>query len=422
MFESQRAKLRIRNEDLDAINRFLADPSNPLTGDLLSLVAKYGAPEEINAKAARARELPNLLGRLEEMNSPYLADLRWLMRMRDEGAFVSLDEFSKAASGKQTADMRTDRSNPVVLEISACQYFPWLINQARHAIAAREIMPGRVIRVRNMTESAEDDGDLIAMMAAMEIIGASYVETLDTRGSDGSNVHLGGPDTILGYFGGVGQPNRHPLKWIDEFLRYYTEYGVTQVLVVEPGTMTLGHWLSRIGVDIEFKISVFAGVDNPWTFFYMLMAARLFSRADGFTPLVGLNISNSVNAETIRACARVRDAMGMTDRVRIEHHITNACDMVCQPYQRRDELIDIVRDVRNVAAKHEAGEPEVEAARLQPSRNQTYFKTKKELMTSGEMSLLELNYMDKHRSMNATAEALTRSGYAFAAARHLHRA
>lgn len=124
MFESQRAKLRIRNEDLDAINRFLADPSNPLTGDLLSLVAKYGAPEEINAKAARARELPNLLGRLEEMNSPYLADLRWLMRMRDEGAFVSLDEFSKAASGKQTADMRTDRSNPVVLEISACQYFP----------------------------------------------------------------------------------------------------------------------------------------------------------------------------------------------------------------------------------------------------------------------------------------------------------
>ncbi|GAH22594.1 unnamed protein product, partial [marine sediment metagenome] len=32
------------------------------------------------------------------------------------------------------------------------------------------------------------------------------------------NVHLGGPDTITGYFGGVGQPNDFALKWVDEFL------------------------------------------------------------------------------------------------------------------------------------------------------------------------------------------------------------
>jgi len=36
------------------------------------------------------------------------------------------------------------------------------------------------------------------------------VETLDTKGTDGANVHLGGPDTITGYFGGVGQPNDYP--------------------------------------------------------------------------------------------------------------------------------------------------------------------------------------------------------------------
>ena len=35
-----------------------------------------------------------------------------------------------------------------------------------------------------------------AMAAAMKIIGASYVDTLDTKGTDGSNVHLGGPETI----------------------------------------------------------------------------------------------------------------------------------------------------------------------------------------------------------------------------------
>ena len=36
------------------------------------------------------------------------------------------------------------------------------------------------------------------------------METLDTKGTDGSNVHLGGPATITGYFGGVGQPNHYP--------------------------------------------------------------------------------------------------------------------------------------------------------------------------------------------------------------------
>ena len=67
-------------------------------------------------------------------------------------------------------------------------------------------MPGRFIRVRKMAEQV-DDGDISAVAAAMQIVGATYVETLDTKGTDGSNVHLGGPETITGYFGGVGQPN-----------------------------------------------------------------------------------------------------------------------------------------------------------------------------------------------------------------------
>ena len=88
--------------------------------------------------------------------------------------------------------------------------------------------------------------------------------TLDTKGTDGANVHLGGPATITGYFGGVGQPNQYPLKWLDEYLYYYTTYGVKQVLNVNPGTILLGYLLHRIGVDIEFKISVFVGNDNPY--------------------------------------------------------------------------------------------------------------------------------------------------------------
>ena len=65
-------------------------------------------------------------------------------------------------------------------------------------------MPGRFIKVRKMKEQ-EADGDLPAIAAAMQIIGASLVETLDTKGTDGSNIHLNGPATITGYFGGIGR-------------------------------------------------------------------------------------------------------------------------------------------------------------------------------------------------------------------------
>ena len=146
----------------------------------------------------------------------------------------------------------------VTLEVSALQYFPWVRPMAEHAIEDRTLMPGRFITVRKMKES-EADGDLPAIVAALEIIGASFVETLDTKGTDGSNPHLGGPATITGYFGGIGQPNEHALKWLDEFLYYYTNYGVQHVLNFNAGTILLGFLLYRLGVDIQFKISVFFG-------------------------------------------------------------------------------------------------------------------------------------------------------------------
>src|SRR5699024_9140424 len=204
-----------------------------------------------------------------------------------------------------------------------CQYFPWLMEEARHAIANREIMPGRFIRVRNMVESAQDQGDLLAMMAAMQIMGTSYVETLDTIGTDGSNNHLNGPETFLGYFTGPGLPNDYPLKWLDECLHYYTEYGVRQVLNINLGTMLLGFWLGRIGVDIEFKVSILEGTDNPWYFMNLLIMASLFRPRNGKTPLVGMNPTNSATADTLRGYAEARDMMGMKDDVRVEHHVTN---------------------------------------------------------------------------------------------------
>jgi hypothetical protein len=115
-----------------------------------------------------------------------------------------------------------------------------------HAIANQTLVPGRFIKVRRMKEQ-EQDGDLPAIAAAMQIIGASYVETLDTKGTDGSNPHLNGPETITGYFGGIGQPNEHALQWLDESLYYYTNYGVKSVLNFNAGTILLAFLLYKLG-------------------------------------------------------------------------------------------------------------------------------------------------------------------------------
>src|SRR5512135_1673017 len=202
-----RDRLLIPIANLDGINDLLLNPDAKIINDLLEVVKKYGGPEEINRKAEAARALPNLLRQLDEIQSPYRADLGWLIEQCDKGAFISEAEYRRKVLGPKADTSKFADDFAVTLEISAFQYFPWLIAEARQAIERQELMPGRYIRVRKMKESEADNGDMLAVAAAMQIIGASYVETLDTKGTDGSNIHLGGPATITGYFGGVGQPN-----------------------------------------------------------------------------------------------------------------------------------------------------------------------------------------------------------------------
>jgi hypothetical protein len=282
-------------------------------------------------------------------------------------------------------------------------------------------MPGRFIKVRKMKEQ-ELDGDLPAIAAAMNIIGASYVETLDTKGTDGSNIHLGGPATITGYFGGVGEPNHYPLKWLDEFLYYYTNYGVRQVLNVNPGTVLLAYLLYRIGVNIEFKISVYMGNDNPYAGLWTLIGAKLFSRDDGTSPLIGFNWSNSVNNETLEITAQFRKELGFEDVVRFEHHITETWkSIVIQPYNRRDELIQLADHVANISAKHEGGDPEIDQKRTHPTDILDYFRDKSEIIEAGDWDNMRINFLDKFDAVNHTADALTEHGLSFIAARKLHK-
>jgi hypothetical protein len=416
-----RSKLVVENKRLDEINTFLMDPKNKLVNDLLAVVEKYGGPEEINRKAREAGKVENLMNRLKGRNSSHVEDLEWLIEQRDNGAFITVSEYRRKILGDKTEKMKFNEDFAVTLEISACQYFPFFMTQARQAVEKKELMPGRYIRVRCMKEQ-EEDNDLLAMSAAMQIIGASWCETLDTKGTDGSNVHLGGPETITGYFGGVGQPNDHPIQWVDEFLYYYTNYGVKEVLNINPGTILLGYMMHKLGIDIEFKISVYMGNDNPYAVFWTLMAAQMFSREDGSTSLIGFNFSNSVNNATIEFSSDIRKSLGLEGFVRFEHHIFETWkSIVIQPYDRRDELLEIASKVKNISAKHEGGEISVEQKRKHPSDILEYFLLKKDIDEKGLMPALTQNYLDKHETLNNTAKALTERGLTFIAAPKLHR-
>jgi hypothetical protein len=410
----------ISSDRLEALNAIFLDPNMQVVNEFLDVVSKYGTPEEINRKAEASGNLASLMKKVEEIKPEYISDLNWLAAQRDQGAFISVADYRRRVLGPR-ADAQTFADHcAVTLEVSACQYFPWLITAAERAIQQGALMPGRFIRVRKMKEQ-ELDGDLPAFAAAMRIIGASYVETLDTKGTDGSNIHLGGPDTITGYFGGVGQPNEYALKWLDEFLYYYTNYGTREVLNVNPGTVFLGYLLYRLGVDIKFKISVFMGNDNPYAAFWTLVGAKLFSRDDGTSPLIGFNWSNSVNNATMQATAQFRRTLGFEDVVRFEHHIVETWkSIVRQPYNRREELLELADHVANISAKHEGGEPEIDQYREHPSDILDYFRDKEEVIASGDWDHLALNFMDKFDATNNTAWALTENGLSFIAAENLH--
>ncbi len=416
-----RSLLQIPTSRLDAINAVLLDPNSRVMNDMLAVIAKYGTPEEINRKHRESRKMENLFKHVQAKAPEYIKDLNWLIEQRDRGAFVSVADYRLRVLGEAAKKTQFKDEYAVTLEVSALQYFPWVRVMAEQAIANKTLVPGRFIAVRNMKES-EADGDLPAIVAALDIIGASFVETLDTKGTDGSNPHLGGPATITGYFGGIGQPNEHALMWLDEFLYYYTNYGVQHVLNFNAGTILLGFLLYRLGVDIQFKISVFFGSDNPYHALWIMTMAKLFSRDDGTSPLIGFNWSNSINNQTMELTAEFRKALGFEQVVRFEHHITETQkSIVIQPYNRRAELVEIADHVANIAAKHEGGDPEVDVTRARPSDLLDYFREKKEVIESGDWDNLQINFLDKVAACEHSARALTEKGLSFIAAKNLHR-
>jgi hypothetical protein len=151
------------------------------------------------------------------------------------------------------------------------------------------------------------------------------------------------------------------------------------------------------------------------------MTAKLFSRPDGTTPLIGFNLSNSVDNRTIEMAADVRRAFDFEDAVRLEHHITETYrSIVRQPYDRLDELVEVAKKVKNISAKHEGGVADVDGKRQHPSDILDYFVKRTDAEAKGLMPMLERNYLDKHDAVQRTAKALLRAGVPVFAAPELH--
>jgi hypothetical protein len=118
----------------------------------------------------------------------------------------------------------------------------------------------------------------------------------------------------------------------------------------------------------------------------------------------------------------VRRALGFEEGVRFEHHITETWkSIVRQPYDRRDELVELADHVQNISAKHEGGDPAIDSCRAHPSDILDYFRDKAEVIASGDWDALELDFMDKVDATNHTARSLTEHGLSFIAAAELHR-
>ena len=77
-------------------------------------------------------------------------------------------------------------------------------------------------------------------------------------------------------------------------------------------------------------------------------------------------------------------------------------------------------EVPNISAKHEGGEPDIEPTLEHPSDILDYFLAKADAEKAGLMPALEKNYLEKHRSVQLTAQALVKAGIGVVCAPRLH--
>jgi hypothetical protein len=118
MNKDLRERLLIPPERLAALNAMLLNPDMRVIDDFLAVVARYGTPEEINARAAAARQLPVLREKVAQTRPEFLDDLDWLEEQRDNGVFISVADYRRKVLGPQADSMTFKDECAVTLEVA----------------------------------------------------------------------------------------------------------------------------------------------------------------------------------------------------------------------------------------------------------------------------------------------------------------
>ena len=82
--------------------------------------------------------------------------------------------------------------------------------------------------------------------------------------------------------------------------------------------------------------------------------------------------------------------------------------------------MEVAKEVPNISAKHEGGDPKIEETREHPSDILEYFLPKEDILNRGLMDILERNYLDKQAALDKTAQVLTKAGIGVICAKKLH--
>ncbi len=365
-----------------------------IVNDLLAVVARYGTPEAINRKARGGRRAARPAGARpgDPARVPRPTSSGW-PRGATGDAFVSVADYRRGVLGdreRTTMAFRDDMA--VTLEVSSAPVLP-VGHRGRpegDRAANRSLMPGRWIRVRKMKEQ-EADGDLAGRP------GRDADHRRQRRRDPRHQGHrrLEHPSRRPGHHHrvlrrGRRSPTTTRCMWVDEYLRYYTTYGVQQVLNLNPGTVLAGYLLHRLGVDIEFKISVFMGNDNPFAALWTLLGRQ------AVRPRGRLDAAGRLQLEQLGRQRDHRDRRGHPTRARLRGRRPVRAPHHRDPEEHRPPAVRPPR--RAGGARRPRGEhlreargrrsrPSMRRARTRPT-SWTTSATRSEVVASGDWEAL----------------------------------
>ena len=280
--DDMRERLRIQAADAEAVSEFLASPDNPFVESLFDVLDKYGgvdADQPRGRRSRQAREPPRAPPRGAFAVSRRRRVARRAARRRRLRHAGRVPARRAGARRRRLRRRRWDarRGPRRAPSDRRAAVLPLADRRAGRRSSSASSCPAASSANATWPSSRKPGGDLLAVCAAMQVIGASHVESLDTRGIDGANLMVG-LETIAGYFGGIGEPNEHVAALGRRVPALPHRVRRARGAQLQHRHHPRGLRAAQARVRNEFKISVFLGVDNPWSVLWLLVGRACWRR------------------------------------------------------------------------------------------------------------------------------------------------